>query len=552
MSCNSEYYSLLQDVNNTQVCYKQYLGIKYVRLFYIIRMPVYPVFQIDSIVERFIYDMNQFIDVYKLREIEEIQGLKTKIEKFEKTEKTKPKFEKIITDIMNTINGITKNTTIDYVHNVPKLTPDNQNLIWCYRTLLFYQLLIICTRMMMDESVFDSVYTNETYNRIFRKDIVGELPYYKMGIFGSITPTSDIDIGIQYSGKNKNLVGLSYIVSIFEDSFLIFTKTGSLNFDIETYADMMTLPNLSKEDPSNHPDVFYLNTSDFEKSDFENMKPYVEASILRNYVIAKKDLGETSDISTIVNNFKYDDFYDQKDIKSITNSSDFFKMNIMKTISEEGKQMVIDYMSKDYQNAREKYYELVNEAENAVLIARTAYDSEKNMVAIDKTQILTIMQKISHALVFRAESHTCPPTIMHIVRVLQANAKNPEKYKTFTPESCKVGNTNVMCKIGEFGYLMSMYEQLGYIYRFYLTYCQQNNNDYNKDKCEKKMKKYSERFKNAVDIINEKKYLSPPSSVFKFPISLTGGKKSKKRSGIKRMRRFSRKRRVANKFLRKK
>jgi hypothetical protein len=96
------------------------------------------------------------------------------------------------------------------------------------------------TEMMNDEGLFNEVYQYSTSNgitprRFFRKDIVAELKNYKMGIFGSITPSSDIDLGVQFSGFNS-LVGLAYVVSVFEDSFLIFTGKSSLKFDIETYA----------------------------------------------------------------------------------------------------------------------------------------------------------------------------------------------------------------------------------------------------------------------------------------------------------------------------
>jgi hypothetical protein len=46
------------------------------------------------------------------------------------------------------------------------------------------------------------------------------------------------------------------------------------------------------------------------------------------------------------------------------------------------------------------------------------------------------MQKISHALVFRAESYTCAPTIMHVVRILQLDKLKKQldpKYETITP-----------------------------------------------------------------------------------------------------------------------
>jgi len=113
------------------------------------------------------------------------------------------------------------------------------------------------------------------------------------------------------------------------------------------------------------------------------------------------------------------------------------------------------------------------------------------------------MKNIAHALVYRAESYTCAPTVMHVVRVLQANKDNPNKYVNLQPGYCLTNKfTDAYCNIGIFGYLMSMYEQLGYIYRFHLNYCE--TNDYNEIKCDKKYEKYNYRFKHAIDSIEKK------------------------------------------------
>jgi hypothetical protein len=125
------------------------------------------------------------------------------------------------------------------------------------------------------------------------------------------------------------------------------------------------------------------------------------------------------------------------------------------------------------------------------------------------------MQKISHALVFRAESYTCAPTIMHVVRVLQASKDLQEKYKTITPTWCTkypaIADETVICKIGRFGYLMSMLEQLGYMYRFHLTYC--NDNDHkDSEKCNKKIDKYQKRLNDAIMRYNN---VAPTRSVYR-------------------------------------
>ncbi len=70
------------------------------------------------------------------------------------------------------------------------------------------------------------------------------------GIFGSMSATSDIDVGIQYSGKNPEFTGLASIVLRCEQLFLIFTNVSSLHFDIEIYADLMTITRPSDINPN--------------------------------------------------------------------------------------------------------------------------------------------------------------------------------------------------------------------------------------------------------------------------------------------------------------
>ena len=56
----------------------------------------------------------------------------------------------------------------------------------------------------------------------FRTDIIPELGNYQMGIFGSKTPTSDIDVGVQYIGTGTSLPpGLAYMISAFENGTFV-------------------------------------------------------------------------------------------------------------------------------------------------------------------------------------------------------------------------------------------------------------------------------------------------------------------------------------------
>jgi hypothetical protein len=94
------------------------------------------------------------------------------------------------------------------------------------------------------------------------------------------------------------------------------------------------------------------------------------------------------------------------------------------------------------------------------------------------------------------ESYAAAPTITHVVRILQADKTNAEKYKTKTPEELcddenKVQNS-AYCAIGKYGFVISILEQMGYMSRFYKHYCVGDHID--QAKCDKKMKKYGDRY----------------------------------------------------------
>jgi hypothetical protein len=195
----------------------------------------------------------------------------------------------------------------DYSHHVKYFELDAQQRLWILRTYVFYQLIIFATKIMKNETLFKEIYTQIIrYTRVWRSDVVPELQNYKMGIFGSLTPTSDIDVGIAYTGFTT-LTALSYVVSIVEDMFLIFMRKSSLQLDIEPYADMYVLPNpkTTSEDDSL---IFYLDTSEFTENNYTSMLPYVGASILRNYVTAQQELTRLP-VKYIIKGFKWDDAF---------------------------------------------------------------------------------------------------------------------------------------------------------------------------------------------------------------------------------------------------
>ena len=545
---------------------------------------VYPVFEEKSIQARCLEDIKQFICICQMKDK---YGEYVDME----TDDMKDEFNnclKSITDITPELTGVNaslqldgldtksdldtcinklKNAIIeilgdnikyevfDYSHDIASLDSDKQRKLWILRTYVFYQLLIFATIIMKSETLFKEIYnTSESkYKRVWRSDVTeNELLDFKMGIFGSLTPTSDIDIGISYTGKTGGFSALAYVVAIFEDMFKIFMKKSSLQLDIEPYADMYILPNPNND--LENPYIFYLDTSKFDQDDFKQILPYVKTSILRNYVFAKLQLEHDSmiDTTTHVNNI-VTDFKN----KGWDNTISFFKTHILSAgykndatkyyvfnrlfdssvellkqndpIDHDSTDMILSYMSKDYDTSREKYYKSVEDAENYLateIKPKVLFNNE----VLTKQMIINIMQKIGKTLTWRAESYTCGPTIMHVVRVLQANKNNPNKYKTNTP-TCIYPKTDPMCALGPYGFIMSVMEQLGYIYRFNLTYkcdmCNQKKTRtaITKDcaKCIKKYTKYNERIQNAVEYIRE-------------PVIRNGGSRTTKKQKSKQTR----------------
>lgn len=477
---------------------------------------VYPVFEIDSISDRCQKDIDKYkkeilkgdntiIGQLGLQLVTDMNQLNTKEKMQQCMNVLKNKMEEISGKNMSDFN---------YSHHIKTYDDTTKNKLWIIRTYIFYQLLIFATLIMTNKDIYNSVFPQQS--RTFRPDITEELPNFKMGIFGSITPTSDIDIGVQYSGEKENFVALDYVVSIFEDMFIQFLGRSSLDLDIETYGDMMTLPNLELHDEK-HDDVFYLNTIDFEVTDFIEMLPYVGASILRNYITAYQDLGYSNQkLIEKINNFNWDEafdyFYDiSPKFKKIYDSysQQLYGRDEWK---KEAQNMVLDYFSNSYEVSRQKYYQYVKEAEQSLQkVKGLIFHHKENLTDhIERKDILPIMTNIAKSLVYRAESYTCAPTVLHVVRVLQANKDSPLDYDTTIPV-CIFPDKEAICELGSFGYIISMMEQLGYIYRFQITYCDRllkkdgncdKNDHFNKEKCEAKSKKYTDRLNDAIKLYN--------------------------------------------------
>lgn len=454
-----------------------------------------------------------------------------------------------ILELMKTIRGNPQpENYIDMVKN--ELDDSKKQKLWIARTYLFYQILTFATAMFLDKELHDKVYDGNTNAeelvQLDFMDIKDDLTNYKMGIFGSMSPSSDIDIGIQYSGQLKN-TALAFIVSTIENLFLIFTGVESLDFDIETYADMLTIPNPNQSDTT-HPDIFYLDTSKLTETDLATFLPIAGNSIVRNVYLAKKEDVQGLTFDKILTELKYTgsreglaqkvtetqtaldtdkDNKDNKETKAAFDAAthavtiyDFFIIegNLTPFTKDaewldKSKNEVDQFMSKTKKERREMYYKAVDAAEkskNAYL--ELAKDDKK-------TEMIELLLLIGTALTYRMESYTCAPTVYHVVRTMQAKAaaaapvvaasvvevvageETPQKYPTNTPLRCPNNGTEAACVIGKVGFQLSLLEQIGYIYRFHLDYCVEGDH---KDpaKCDKKKTKYTTRLVNAIEKID--------------------------------------------------
>jgi len=437
---------------------------------------VYPIFEINSILDRYKSDIEQFRNVYK------VDG---EIVPLIDDNFSKDSMEKEINIILNNMEKIGIKDNENYVDIISHQDTAKQNALWIYRTQLFYQLLIFLTATLKKKDLYDEIYLdNNEY--LFREDIINESTNFKIGIFGSLTPTSDIDIGIQYSGNTLETPGLAYIVSRFENLFIIFTKKSSLDFDIETYADMMTIPNPDSSDIE-HPDLFYLDASKFSDAEFTRMLKCAGNSIIRNLYLGMDTNVELSltfekELEFLKFNMCYLPQITEKVRKSLEE----------KKWIEDAKIEVFSFLTANYDDQRKKYYEKVEIAEKLKFETLQA-----GIEKLTPSIVCDIMVAIGESLTYRMESYTCAPTVIHVVRILQASKNNLEKYKTLVPKvycANKIAYIDPFCTIGYYGYILSMLEQFGYLCRFYKTYC----NNINEEKCVKKEGKYWDRYNNGL------------------------------------------------------
>ena len=449
-------------------------------------MSVYPVFDIQSISNWCNKDVADFIAQEKAKNAGlnletgfklTTTGLDTKVA----CEKTIEPFVKFINDSLSGAK---------YVDAISTITdPTLQNKLWIARTFLFSQLMIFAVVILGKTEMYTEVFGEANGKTIFSfmPEVTSDLSNYQMGIFGSKSPTSDIDVGIQYIGASTKPT-LHYILSVFEQLFVTFTGKSSLDFDIEPYADLY----LIRDEKSM--DYFYLDSGTFTQEDFVKVLPVAGLSIARNVLMDDPTLAINptfEQIVVVVNDASKSKFAESigPELMSVLNEPKWLSeaMGKMKTF-------LLDTSDKK----REKYYAAVLAAETQKMALAPSVAKAANLTNTDRCELINL---VGTALAYRMESYTAAPTITHVVRILQANKDAAEKYKTEKPkELCsdaKKSQNSAYCAIGKYGFMMSILEQMGYMCRFYQHYCVGDHKE--EEKCNKKMKKYGDRYVDGFD-----------------------------------------------------
>jgi hypothetical protein len=471
-------------------------------------MSVYPVLEVNSLVGRCKQDLEQF-----KTEVSLATGIDIPVVELV----TEPQHDTLKSKIAELVGKMPQG---DYVDVISTLDSSAQQQAWMYRTYLVYQILIALTLCLSNEPLFSKVFndneppTESKFNfRSFRSDVTekNRLANIKLGIFGSLTPTSDIDIGFQYSGESDGYTPcLAYVVSRFEKLFTIFTGKSCLTFDVESYADMVTIPNTNQETSKQYPDLFYLDSSklSWDESTKTKLLPIAFNSIVRNAMIA----GVKPEDISLTSIFAPFDSEISEDVKKLKGDQN------VETLLNQSKTTVADFLKLPYEEQVNAYYAKVDAAETLKQSTLANKKTLDDLNTLTPSEIMELMVKIGEALTFRMESYTCSSTVVHVVRLLQAAAKEDvkvaaqklvtsvspssalnaaqkllttTKYPTTSPtELCNLGTKlqTPKCTVGKTGFILSELEQLGYMYRFHKKYC---------EPCKKKVSKYRIRLDHA-------------------------------------------------------
>lgn len=303
---------------------------------------------------------------------------------------------------------------------------NKQRMYWLFREFMFAQFLLY---------VVVAIETNAQTVVSLPADF--SLEDHSLHMFGSNNATSDIDISVE--GPYA-----SYFIELCEKLWKEITHEDTTKFDIEFYGDFLELYDEKGEET-------YINSRDFSKARLQIL-PFAGASILRNT--------GTLDFPLL------NDFIEQNS-KLVPELKDpVWKVEAQKLIDEWKKQNI------DQQRAT--YYRLLREAE----------EIRKHPASNDPYENhLRAFLLLSKANLYRSENYVLPSTVIFVVRDIQAMSPNPQ------PSMCGPYHVRLAsCALGDFTYLTSAMEQIGFMKRF--------------EGAESKQKKYGSRLERALSKVS--------------------------------------------------
>jgi hypothetical protein len=293
-------------------------------------------------------------------------------------------------------------TPLDY-HKVitSNIHVDEKNKLWVDRTNLLFRILLYVLEKKPE-------YENN----------------YKIGIYGSSEPTSDIDVSVSFVGTGENK--LHELIQDIEDAFVEILGVPCLSLDIEFYASIVMV-----KDCVNPKSEGYMDLSKISEAEFKQMRELAWKSILLNNRKRSKKLTENQIYNTFKKTFPKNMNTKIDDIPEIRDVFDVYT----------------------YDRKREKYYEKVKVA--CSLVSCRISDKEQSYVPL--------IIALANADIYREESYILLPTVLIIVHM-----KQKENGKTPGSQECQTSpNQFVECRMHRYGYILALMEQLGYMNRFY-------------------------------------------------------------------------------------
>lgn len=322
-------------------------------------------------------------------------------------------------DIDTTIQDMVSAFPADFTwEQITSYSEDQQKKFWSLRHRLFYKILA---------HVHEQLTNSKTHRRLPEGFATEQ---YRLSMFGSEKLTSDIDVTVE--GPHA-----SFLIASLEDAWLSLTGSPCSRWDIEYYGDFLMF--LDEQGQKS-----YLNSREFDDSTTKIM-PFVGVSILRNT--------GTFDFPLLENFLQSHRGLQDGDWRSKAHS-------YYAALQEMG-----------YDQRREKYYELLGQAEEMRL----------SQIRPTKEAHLAVFLLLCEANIYRSENYILPSTVIHVVRGLQAKEAKPGR----SDPTCRPYHVRVAtCNLDKTAYLFSALEQLGFMERFLLD--------------EAKFQKYQQRYLNAM------------------------------------------------------